>query len=355
MINKKNHIEVEAEGEDSEKLLFEHFRFVADPKQGPMRIDKFIHDRIVNISRNRVQNALKQEQVMVNGNAVKANYKVRPHDVITIEMDVPPREKAELIPENIPLDIRYEDEHLMVIHKPPGMVVHPGVGVHSGTLVNALLYYFSTLNLPIKEGNDSDRPGLVHRIDKDTSGLLVIAKTPEAMTHLGKQFSDHSISRTYWAIVWGEPDELEGTIDSHIGRSPANRTKYCVYDDGDEGKHAITHYKVIEPLYYVSLVACKLETGRTHQIRVHMAHLGHPVFNDEKYGGNEIKKGTLHNKYKRFVENCFELLPRQALHARSIGFVHPATGEEMFFEAELPEDMQMVLERWRNYLSTRKN
>ncbi|MFK7807479.1 MAG: RluA family pseudouridine synthase [Saprospiraceae bacterium] len=343
------------EQEESTEQTFEHFRCKADPKQGPMRIDKFIQDRMMNVSRSRVQNALKKQEVLVNGKPVKANYKVRPNDLIVIETDEPPREKQGLIAQDIPLDIRYEDDHLMVVHKAPGMVVHPGVGVSSGTLVNALKYYFSTLNLPIKEGNEADRPGLVHRIDKNTSGLLVIAKTPEAMTHLGKQFFDHSIERTYWALVWGEPEETEGTITGNIGRHPSNRTKYSVFIDGEEGKHAVTHYKVIEPLYYVSVVECRLETGRTHQIRVHMAHLGHPVFNDDKYGGDKVRKGTVYTKYRRFVENCFDLVPRQALHARSLGFIHPATGEKMYFEADLPDDIQSALNRWRKYLSSRKN
>ncbi|MFT4663828.1 MAG: 23S rRNA pseudouridine1911/1915/1917 synthase [Polaribacter sp.] len=350
--NDKN-IEIEKEGEDQPQV-FEHFRLVTDPKQGPIRIDKFIQSKIVNISRNRVQNALKGEHVLVNGKPVKSNYKVRPKDLIVIEMDEPPRTKDELIPQEMDLDIRYEDDHIMVIHKPPGLVVHPGVGVPNGTLVNGLMHYFSTLNLPIKEGNEADRPGLVHRIDKNTSGLLVIAKTAEAMTHLGKQFFDHSIERTYWALVWGEPDELEGTITGNIGRHPSNRTKYYVFVDGDDGKHAITHYKVIEPMYYVSLVECKLETGRTHQIRVHMSHIGHPVFNDDKYGGDKVVKGTVYTKYRRFVENCFDMIPRQALHARSLGFIHPATEEKMYFEAPLPADMENALNKWRNYLSTRK-
>ena len=342
------------EQEDTGGEAFEHFRFEVDPNQSPMRIDKFIQDRISNISRNRVQNALRQQAVLVNGKVVKANYKVRPKDTIVIQMDEPPREHLAVLPENIPLDIRYEDEQVMVIHKPPGMAVHPGVGISSGTLVNALVYYFQNKELPVKEGNDVDRPGLVHRIDKNTSGLLVIAKTPEAMTHLSKQFFDHSIERSYRALVWGEPEELEGTIVGNIGRHPNNRTRFHVFADGEGGKHAITHYKVIEPLYYVSLIACQLETGRTHQIRVHMSHFGHPVFNDDRYGGDRIRKGTVYTKYRRFVENCFDMLPRQALHAFSLGFVHPATGEKMYFEAPLPDDMQVVLDRWRNYLSSRK-
>ncbi len=333
---------------------FEHYRFVADPGQGPMRVDKFIQERMVNVSRNRIQNALKQQAVLVNGQPVKANYKVRPNDVITIEHPDPPYEPRPLVGENIPLDVRYEDEYLMILHKPAGMVVHPGVGQYSGTLVNALVHYFNTHQLPVKEGNANDRPGLVHRIDKNTSGLMVVAKTPESMTHLSKQFFDHSIERSYWALVWGEPSEVEGTITGHIGRHPTNRLQYFVYKEGEEGKHAVTHYKTLEPLYYVSLMECRLETGRTHQIRVHMKSIGHPVFNDDRYGGNRILKGTVYTKYRRFVENCFDLMPRQALHARSLGFVHPATGEKMYFEADLPDDFRQVLDRWRNYLSSRK-
>ena len=334
---------------------FEHYRFVADPGQGPMRLDKFLFDRMEKVSRNRIQNAVKDGSIKVNGNIFKSNYKIRPNDVITIELPEPPYEPKALIPENIPLDIRYEDDYLMVVHKPAGMVVHPGVGVRSGTLVHALAYYFQNMELPIKEGNYMDRPGLVHRIDKNTSGLLVAAKTPEAMTHLSKQFFDHTSERKYIALVWGEPADHEGTININVGRHPTNRTKHFAFKDGEEGKHAITHYKVIEPMYYVSLVECVLETGRTHQIRVHMNSVGHPIFNDDRYGGDKIMKGTIYTKYKRFVENCFDVIPRQALHAKSLGFTHPETGERMLFESDLPDDFEQVLVRWRNYIATRKS
>ncbi len=335
--------------------LFEHYRYVADPGQGPVRIDKYLHDKMERVSRNRIQNAVKDGAISVNGKIVKSNYKIRPNDVITIDMPEPPYESKPLLAENIPLDIRFEDDYLMVVHKPAGMVVHPGVGTPGGTLVNALTYYFQNKELPVKEGNAIDRPGLVHRIDKNTSGLLVIAKTEEAMTHLSNQFFEHTSERTYWALVWGEPDKHEGTIDVNVGRHPTNRTKQYAFKDGEDGKEAVTHYKVIEGMYYVSLIKCVLETGRTHQIRVHLSSQGHPIFNDDRYGGDKIMKGTVYTKYRRFVENCFDLMPRQALHAKTLGFTHPHTGERMSFDSELPEDFQQVLERWRNYVTTRKS
>jgi len=330
MTDSNEHTDPDFAEETKAPELFEHYRFVADPGQGPMRLDKFLFEKMEKVSRNRIQNAVKDGSIKVNGKNYKSNYKIRPNDVITIDMPEPPYEPRELVPENIPLDIRL-----------------------SGTLVNALAYYFKDMKLPVKEGNALDRPGLVHRIDKNTSGLLVIAKTSEVMTHLSKQFFDHSSERTYVALVWSEPDELEGTINMNVGRHPTNRTKHYAFKDPDEGgKRAVTHYKVIEPMYYVSLIECKLETGRTHQIRVHMGALGH--LNDDRYGGDKIMKGTVYTKYRRFVENCFDVMPRHALHAKSLGFTHPITNERMNFDTELPDDFQQVLTRWRNYISTRK-
>ncbi len=332
--------------------LFIHHRIVTDKGQQPLRLDKYLMGKIERATRNRVQQAITNGTVLVNDKKVKSNYKVRPEDVITVMLPKP-LEPNVILPENIPLDIVYEDDDLLVINKPPGLVVHPGVGNHSGTLVNALAYHFK--DLPILEGNRNDRPGIVHRIDKNTSGLMLVAKTDHAMTHLGKQFYDHSIHRRYAALVWGEPDDDEGTIDFNIGRHERNRLEMATFEkDGEEGKTAITHYTVLERLYYVSLVECRLETGRTHQIRVHMKYNGNPVFNDDRYGGNRIVKGTVYTKFRRFVENCFALLPRQGLHAKSIGFIHPTTGKEMLFEAPIPEDMQACLDRWRNYVAGRK-
>lgn len=337
---------------EEEKEYFEHYRIVADPKQQPLRLDKFLVNRIERTTRNRVQNAISSGAVRVNDKQVKSNYKVRPGDTITVVLPKPLK-THEIIPENIPLNVVFEDKDLLVINKPPGLVVHPGIGNRTGTLVNALAYHFK--HLPIMEGNEPDRPGIVHRIDKNTSGLMVIAKSEFAMSHLAKQFFDHTIQRRYVAIVWSEPHENEGILDLNIGRHERNRIEMATYPkDGDIGKVAITHFKVLERLYYVSLVECKLETGRTHQIRVHMKYNGNPVFNDERYGGNRIMKGTVYSKYRRFVENCFDLLPRQGLHAKSLGFIHPTTGEEMFFESDLPEDMQKCLDKWRNYLDGRK-
>ncbi len=338
---------------NSEDELFEHHRYTADPGQHLMRLDKFLVNKSERITRNRIQQAIRNGSVLVNGEPVKPNYKIRPKDVVTLMLPKPPRENH-IIPEDIPLDIRYEDDDVLVIFKPPGLVVHPGVGNHSGTLVNALAYHFR--DLPVMEGNLSDRPGIVHRIDKDTSGLMVIAKNPAAMSHLAKQFFDHTIGRRYVALVWSEPEEEEGTIIKNIGRHPRYRTLQEVFPaDGEEGKHAVTHYKVLRRMYYVSLVECHLETGRTHQIRVHMKSIGCPVFNDKQYGGDKVVKGTIFTKYRRFVENCFDLLPRQGLHAISLGFVHPTTGEEMLFETDLPEDMQNVIDRWEVYLGGRTN
>lgn len=325
--------------------LYEHHRIVADPNQSLLRIDKFLMDRLPNATRNKVQAGIKDGFVLVNGEEVKPNYKVRPEDVITVELPEPPRD-TEVVPEDIPLDIVYEDEHLLVVNKPAGMVVHPAYNNWTGTLVNALVWHFN--HLPEMKGNEG-RPGLVHRIDKDTSGLLVIAKTEKAMTGLAKQFFDHSIERTYYAVVWGEPEEA-GTIDVHLGRSLKDRRVTTAFPDGDFGRTAITHYKVLKYLRYVSLVQCNLETGRTHQIRAHMKYLGHPLFNDATYGGDQIVKGTQFTKYKAFVQNCFKTMPRQALHAKSLGFVHPVTKEQMQFDSELPEDFTALLEKWDNYV-----
>ena len=325
--------------------LYEHHSFVVDKGQSPLRIDKYLMNFIENATRNKIQAAAKDGSIYVNDVPVKQNYKVKPNDRIRVLFEHPPYEYL-LTPENIPLHIVYEDGELIVLNKPPGMVVHPGHGNYSGTLINALIYHFE--NLP---NNSSDRPGLVHRIDKDTSGLLVVAKTEESMTHLSRQFFNKTSEREYVALVWGNVDEDEGTIEGHIGRHPKNRLQNTVFegDDEDKGKPAITHYKVLERLGYVTLVSCKLETGRTHQIRVHMKHIGHTLFNDERYGGDRILKGTTFSKYKQFVENCFKILPRQALHAKTLGFEHPKTGELLRFDSELPEDLTQCIEKWRNY------
>lgn len=330
--------------------LFEHHRIVADRGQEPLRIDKFLNNRLPNTSRNRIQNASEAGSVLVNGIAVKSNYRVKAGDVISIVLSHPPRE-IELYPDPIPLDIVYEDDVLIIINKPPGLVVHPGYGNYRGTLVNAIVHHMYP-NLDGKPvAADSIRPGLVHRIDKNTSGLIVLAKTEQAMTHLARQFFERTIKRLYTALVWGNFTETEGTITGNVGRSLADRKVMDVFPNGDYGKHAVTHYRVLENFSYVSLVECKLETGRTHQIRIHMKYTGHPLFNDETYGGNKILKGTVFSKYRQFVENCFELMPRHALHARSLGFRHPVTNEEVYFESELPADMKAVIEKWRNYSS----
>lgn len=339
--------------EPSEEL-YEHQKIVCDPKQSSIRIDKFLFDRLEKVSRNRVQNAIKIGCILVNDRTIKSNYKIKPGDEIALVLPSNPEENNTLQPENIPLDIVYEDDDLMVINKEAGLVVHPGVGNHSGTLVNALLYHFQQKKLPLLQGNKEDRPGLVHRIDKDTSGLLLIAKNDYAMTHLAKQFFDHTIQRTYIALVWGDVLEQNGTINAHLGRHEKDRMIMGVFPEGDQGKTAITHYEVVEKMYYVTLIKCHLETGRTHQIRAHMKWIGHTLFNDERYGGDRILKGTIYSKYKQFVDNCFQLLPRQALHAKSLGFVHPVTGKAMHFEVDLPSDFSQVLHKWRAYVATRK-
>ncbi len=339
------------EESDEQEELYEHHRFVADPGQEPLRIDKFLMDRVANATRNKIQVAVRAGNVLVNGNEVKPNYKVKPKDVITVVMAQPPRDRT-IIPENIPLDIVYEDEDVVVVNKSPDLVVHPGHGNYSGTLVNALMYHFK--NLPDMGKYEEPRPGLVHRLDKGTSGIMVVAKNELSMTGLAKQFFDRTTDRLYHALVWGEFDEDQGTITGNIGRSLKNRLQMDVFPDGDQGKHAVTHYKVLERFGYVTLVQCKLETGRTHQIRVHMKHIGHPLFNDERYGGDQVLKGTTFTKYKQFIQNCFEAMPRPALHARSLSFTQPVTKKRLSFEADLPEDMHTVLEKWRVYTASRK-
>ena len=332
--------------DEEEGELFEHHRIVVDKKQSPVRIDKFLTDRLPNTTRNRVQDAIRDEFVQVNEKAVKPNYKIHPDDVITVSLPEPPRD-TEVVPEDIPLNIVYEDEHLLVVNKPAGMVVHPAFNNWSGTLVNALTYHFQ--QLPEMKGNEG-RPGLVHRIDKDTSGLLVIAKTELAMNSLAKQFFDHSIERTYYALVWGVPEQEKGTVDVFLGRSLKDRRVTTAFPDGDFGRNAVTHYEMLKDLRYVALIKCNLETGRTHQIRAHMKYIGHPIFNDATYGGDRVVKGTIFTKYKQFVDNCFKLIPRQALHAKSLGFIHPATKEFVQFESELPEDFTSVIDKWEHYL-----
>ncbi|XRE44905.1 23S ribosomal RNA pseudouridine(1911/1915/1917) synthase [Tenacibaculum discolor] len=323
--------------------LYEHHRFVATDGQVPLRVDKFLMNFIENATRNKIQQAAKAGNVLVNDVAVKPNYKVKPKDVVRVVLTYPPHENL-LVAEDIPIDIVYEDNEVIVVNKPAGMVVHPGHGNYSGTLVNGLIHHIE--NLP---KNSNERPGLVHRIDKDTSGLLVVAKTEFAMAHLSKQFFDRTTERLYYALVWGNIEEDEGTIEGNIGRSFKNRLQMDVFPDGEHGKHAVTHYKVLERLTYVTLVQCKLETGRTHQIRAHFKHIGHTLFNDERYGGNAILKGTTFTKYKQFVDNCFKVLPRQALHAKTLGFIHPTTGEFLKFDSEVPEDITACLEKWRTY------
>ena len=333
------------EDEVSESDRFEHFRFVADPGQTLIRIDKFLSDRIQHASRTKIQAAVEAENVLVNEKPVKSNYKIKPRDVVTIVLDYPPRE-TDIIPQNIPLNIVYEDDDLLVVNKAPGMVVHPGHGNYEGTLLNALAYHFVGNE---KFSASDPRLGLVHRIDKDTSGLLVVAKNDFAKMFLAKQFFYKTTERLYQAVVWGVPAQKEGTVDTYIGRNPKDRLQMAVYPpDREGGKHAVTHYTLLEHFNCVSVVQCRLETGRTHQIRVHMKHLGHPLFNDERYGGDMILKGTTQAKYKQFVQNCFEVCPRQALHAKTLGFEHPRTRQRMFFNSELPDDMTQLIEKWRS-------
>ena len=327
----------------SSDSLYEHYAFTADPGQSPLRVDKFLMARIENATRNKIQQAAKAGSIFVGDNIVKSNYKVKGGDAVKVLFSHPPYENL-LVPEPIPLDIIFEDEVLVVLNKPAGLVVHPGHGNYSGTLLNGLLHHFKQL-----PKNANDRPGLVHRIDKDTSGLLVVAKTDTAMTHLAKQFFDKTSERKYTALVWGDVKEDAGTIKGAIGRHPKNRLQMAVFEDNSQGKEAVTHYQVLERFGYVTLLECQLETGRTHQIRAHMKHFGHTLFNDARYGGDSILKGTSFSKYKQFVENCFTLLPRQALHAKTLGFIHPVSGKLMQFDSSLPDDFISAVEKWRHY------
>ena len=338
--------QIESQIEDETAGLFEHLNITVDKKQEPLRIDKFLFIFRQNSSRNKISQTCRAGNVMVNGTAVKQNYRVRPGDEISVLLAYPRRENV-IVPQNIPIDIVYEDDDVLVVDKKPGMVVHPGFGNWDGTLVNALAYHFEQNGLK----TDLDRIGLVHRIDKDTSGLLVIAKNEYALSYLAKQFYDRKTSRLYWAFVWGNVAEDEGSIRGHIGRHMKNRMQMAVYEDGSHGKHAVTHYKVLERFRYMTWVECKLETGRTHQIRAHFKHIGHTLFNDERYEGHVILRGINMPKYKQFIQNVFEVLPRHALHAHTLGFIHPATKKEMYFESPMPEDMVNAVDRWRKYLA----
>ena len=341
-------IEKEQEQTESSDELYQRFHFTADKGQEPYRIDKFLMNRIEGATRNKLQQAINTGLVLVNNKEVKQNYKIKAFDHIVVYSDLAP-ESTEVLPEKLPLNIVYEDDEVMIINKPAGMVVHPGSGNFTGTLLNGVAYYLKEKN-PSINAETLPRFGLVHRIDKNTSGLLVLAKTDKALTHLAKQFFDHTVNRKYVALVWGDVENDNGTIVAHVGRNLRYRKLFEAYPEGDHGKEAITHYKVIERFNYVTLVECVLETGRTHQIRVHMKYIGHPLFNDNFYGGDKIVKGTVYNKYKQFVDNCFAFCPRQALHAKTLGFIHPATGKQINFEAEIPKDMSAVIEKWKNYV-----
>jgi len=333
------------EVENDEEELFEHYRFKSDPGQELLRIDKFLMDRLPGTSRNKIQNAAKNGNILVNGVIVKPNYRIKPHDEVTIVLPYPIRE-IELIAQNIPLEIVYEDDQLVIVNKPANMVVHPGYGNYTGTMVNALVYHFD--NLPHRIQDYFGRPGLVHRIDKHTTGIMVVAKTEQALTYLAKQFADRTTERRYHALVWGDVKE-DCTIEGYIGRSLQNRKVMTVFPEGDHGKHAITHVKVLQSFGLVTLIECKLETGRTHQIRVHLKSIGHPLFNDLEYGGDSIKRGTTSGAYKQFIQNCFDLIPGQALHAKTLGFEHPETHQQMQFDSELPEGFQEILRKWESY------
>lgn len=338
--------------EDSEQELFEHYKIEAGKKQEPFRVDKFLMNHIENATRTKLQNAAEAGNILANGKAVKSNYKVKPLDVITIVLPHPPRDK-EIKPEPMDLNIVFEDEEIVIINKAANMVVHPGFGNYEGTLVNGLMYHFK--HLPLFDTKEDIRPGLVHRLDKDTTGIMLIAKNEVALVKLSKQFFDRTTHRTYNALVWGNFEEDSGTIVGNIGRDLKGRKMMAVFPEGSEnGKHAITHYKVLQRFGYITLVECKLETGRTHQIRAHFKHIGHPLFGDKLYGGDKVLKGTTFTKYKQFVENCFAILPRQALHAKNLGFVHPTTKQEIFFDSELPEDMQKVIAKWNTYTTHSK-
>lgn len=339
----------ELTGDSGSSEMYEHYRFISDKGQGLLRVDKFLTMKIVGISRNRIQQAAEAGGILVNDSPVKSNYKVKPLDVVSVVMDRPRRE-MEIVPEDIPLDIVYEDNDLMVINKPAGLVVHPGFGNYTGTLANAIAYHLK--DTPGYDPTDP-RPGIVHRIDKDTSGLIVVAKNADAKANLALQFFNKTTHRQYIALVWGIISEDKGRIEGHIGRSLKDRMQMAVFPDGEYGKHAVTHYKVLERLGYVTLIQCQLETGRTHQIRAHMKYIGHVLFNDARYGGNEILKGTHFSKYKQFVQNCFAICPRHALHAQTLGFVQPITKKELMFESPLPQDMSQLLEKWRGYISNR--
>ena len=340
MEENKNPLGQEIQSIDS---LYEHYAFIVDPGQSPLRVDKFLMSRIENVTRNKIQQSAKEGSIYVNDLIVKSNYKVKGRDRVKVLFAHPPYENL-LVAEDIAIDIVYEDDILVVINKPPGLVVHPGHGNYSGTLLNGLLHHFEKL-----PKNLNNRPGLVHRIDKDTSGLLVVAKTEQAMTHLSKQFFDKTSERKYLALVWGDLKENKGTIEGAIGRHPKNRLQMNVFEDNSEGKEAITHFKVLERFGYVTLIECQLETGRTHQIRAHLKFIGHTLFNDARYGGEKILKGTSFTKYRQFVDNCFKLLPRQALHAKTLGFIHPKTGEKMQYDSPIPDDFNSAIDKWRQY------
>jgi 23S rRNA pseudouridine1911/1915/1917 synthase len=344
----------ELEKDDYSDDYHERIEIVTDPKQSQIRIDKFLMDRLNNTSRNKVQNAIRAGAITVDGEEIKPNFRIKPGQRIEVLIPRPP-EAGKLIPEDIPLDIRYEDDDVLLVYKPPGMVVHPGIGHRRGTLVHALAYYFGTTgSVDVADANYQDRLGLVHRIDKNTSGLLIIGKNDFAVSHLAKQFYHHTIERKYVALVWGDVEDDAGTIEANIGRHPRFRKLFTTFPDEDTGKWAVTHYKVLERLYYVTLLECQLETGRTHQIRVHMKHIGHTLFNDDRYGGDKVLKGTIFSKYKLFVDRMFGIIPRHALHAKSLGFVHPTTGEHMYFETDMPDDFEAVLQQWRRYVEGRR-
>ena len=351
----KEHSDNFLNDQDESDDLYQDRILQVDPGQGPERIDKYITDKLIGISRNKVQAAIKAGAVTIDDKPIKSNYKLKGGESIKLIVPKQDVDHSKVLAEPIPLDIMYEDDHLMVINKPAGMVVHPAIGNWTGTLLNALAWHLHPEKPADNQPFETEPPGLVHRIDKDTSGVMIVPKTDHSASHLGKQFYDHTIERKYLALVWGSPEPEDGTIEGYIARHAKNRLIYTVIPEEDRGKHAITHYKTIQSYYYVSLVECQLETGRTHQIRVHMKSIGHPLFADEKYGGMQIRKGTVFTKYKQFVQNCFGIMSRQALHARSLGFIHPNTGKHMLFETDLPNDFQQVMDKWEHYLTYRKN